>query len=59
MHVGALVGWLRDRADRRAAGRVLFSPACGYAALGPEGAWCWLLEQARTYSGHRADIERT
>ena len=47
MHVGSLVGLLRDKADHRLTLQTLLEPgACGFMQMGPELAWTWLLEQA-------------
>ena len=48
MHAGAFSGWLQDRASHRAALRRLLSPACGFVPAGPEMAWTFMLEQARS-----------
>ena len=48
MHVGSLIGLIRDKMDHRQSLRTLLKPGvCGFHSMGPEGAWTWLLEQAR------------
>ena len=50
MHVGALAGHLVDQRAYKRMTRRLLDPAagnCGFIALGEEGAWSWMLTQAR------------
>ena len=57
MHIGSLLGFLRDRHDRRAQMIVLLDPsAVGFTPWGPELAWAWLLEQARARITDRTSI---
>jgi len=54
MHLMALAGFLRDRRDNRRMVIRLQEPGeAGFMVLGPELAWCWLLEQARRPSLRR------
>ena len=47
MHLGSLIGHIRDHFGHRHKVRTLFEPGmCGFSAMGPDGAWTWLLDQA-------------
>ena len=55
MHLGAAAAYLVDLRDYRRSLSSLLAPEsdpkyCGFAAVGPEQAWSWLLEQSGTSS---------
>ena len=55
MHVGSLIGLMRDKLDHHHIMKTLLEPGvCGFHSMGPEQAWTWLLEQAREHADARA-----